>query len=123
MSTRVRLRYSRAGQAVEHVFQLQPSSATKDLVASLPLDLTLSDYAKTEIIADIPTRLSTAGTPASHHARRGDLCYYAPWGNLALFYKDHGSASGLVLLGRAEPGFEASALSSPTVARLEAIGN
>lgn len=30
----------------------------------------------------------------------GDITYYSPWGNLALFYRDFGHASGLVRLGR-----------------------
>ena len=121
MIARVRLTYSRGGQPVQHVFQLHASRSTQDLLAALPLELTLSNYANTELIADLPRRLSTAGTPPSHDARRGDLCYYAPWGNLALFRKDQGKASGLVLLGRAELGFDAPALSSPTHARLEAL--
>lgn len=32
--------------------------------------------------------------------KAGDLAYYAPWGNMALFYRDGGSASAdLIVLG------------------------
>ena len=35
--------------------------------------------------------------------RAGDLAYYAPWGNLALYYRDGGSASAdLVILGHVD---------------------
>lgn len=30
----------------------------------------------------------------------GDITYYAPWGNLAIFYKDFGYSNGLINLGR-----------------------
>ena len=36
----------------------------------------------------------------------GDLTYYAPWGNLAIFYRDFGYAKGLVKLGRIDSGLE-----------------
>jgi hypothetical protein len=29
----------------------------------------------------------------------GDITYYAPWGNLAIFYRDFGYSPGLVRLG------------------------
>ena len=32
----------------------------------------------------------------------GDIAYYAPWGNLAIFYKDVGYSRGLVKLGTIE---------------------
>ncbi|ELZ92649.1 cyclophilin-like fold protein [Haloferax sulfurifontis] len=32
----------------------------------------------------------------------GDITYYAPWGNLAIFYREFGYASGLVKLGHIE---------------------
>jgi hypothetical protein len=36
----------------------------------------------------------------------GDIAYYAPWGNLAIFYRDFGYSSGLVKLGRLDSGVE-----------------
>ncbi|CQR50596.1 MULTISPECIES: cyclophilin-like fold protein [Haloferax] len=36
----------------------------------------------------------------------GDITYYAPWGNLAVFYREFGYASGLVKLGHIESGTE-----------------
>ncbi|MFI6353745.1 cyclophilin-like fold protein [Streptomyces sp. NPDC050743] len=65
----------------------------------------LSDFHRTEKTADLPRRLSTAGAPDAAAARAGDLAYYAPWGNLALYYRDGGSSdAGLVVLGRVADG-------------------
>jgi hypothetical protein len=36
----------------------------------------------------------------------GDIAYYAPWGNLAIFYKDFGYSRGLVKLGRLDSSIE-----------------
>lgn len=123
MSTQLRLRGSHEGGSVEVVFRLEKSSAADALLKLLPLSLTLRDYARTELIADLPRLLSTDGAPAAHSGKRGDLCYYAPWGNLALFYEDHGSpATGLVLLGRAEGRLDAlNAAASSVDARLELV--
>jgi hypothetical protein len=30
----------------------------------------------------------------------GDIAYYAPWGNLAIFHKDFGYSDGLIILGK-----------------------
>ncbi|MEZ0206463.1 MULTISPECIES: cyclophilin-like fold protein [Ideonella] len=42
---------------------------------------------------------AAAGKPGFTPAP-GDLAYYAPWGNLAFFYRGAPHASGLVRLGR-----------------------
>lgn len=81
---------------------LNNSAAARDFLSMLPLTLTLSDYASTEKIADLPRRLSTQGAPAGFDPDVGDITYYAPWGNLAIFYRDVGYAKGLVHLGRIE---------------------
>lgn len=36
----------------------------------------------------------------------GDIALYAPWGNLAIFYKDFGYARGLIVLARIDTGGE-----------------
>jgi hypothetical protein len=79
---------------------LEDNATSRDFVSLLPLTLTLEDYAETEKISDLPRRLSIEGAPPGSDPREGDLAYYAPWGNLALFYKDFGYSSGLVKLGR-----------------------
>ncbi len=85
---------------------LDDNAATRDFVSLLPLNLTLRDYAGTEKVSDLPRRLSTSGTPPGVDPEIGDLTYYAPWGNLAIFYRDFGYSSGLVKLGHIESGVE-----------------
>ncbi|KQT16232.1 hypothetical protein ASG40_18485 [Methylobacterium sp. Leaf399] len=79
---------------------LEPGEAARAFRALLPLTLKLTDYNATEKIADLPRRLPVLGEPAGIDPEPGDLTYYAPWGNLAIFYKDFGSSRGLVRLGR-----------------------
>jgi hypothetical protein len=76
------------------------SKTARDLIALLPLTLTLRDYAGTEKISDLPRRLSTEDAPSGSDPSVGDITYYAPWGNLAIFYRDFGYSSGLSPLER-----------------------
>ncbi|TMV78763.1 hypothetical protein FGG78_26350 [Thioclava sp. BHET1] len=70
----------------------------------LPMTLDLRDFHGVEKIADLSQRLTIAGAPGHHAPAAGDIAYYAPWGNLALFYGDAGMAAGLVPLGRFNAG-------------------
>ena len=83
------------------------SATTRDFISLLPLTLTLKDYAGTEKISDLPKRLSTESAPSGSDPSVGDITYYAPWGNLAKFYRDFGYSSGLVILGKIDSGIKA----------------
>jgi hypothetical protein len=85
---------------------LLDNATSRDFVSLLPLTLTLSDYAGTEKVADLPHALSTADAPAGIDPDTGDITYYAPWGNLAIFYRDFRYSAGLVKLGHIESGIE-----------------
>ncbi|WP_411152035.1 cyclophilin-like fold protein [Streptomyces sp. A30] len=79
---------------------LNDSPAASDFAELLPLALDLEDFHQTERIADLPRRLTTSGAPEPRAPKAGDLTYYAPWGNLALFYRDGDSANAdLLILG------------------------
>ncbi|MBK0420353.1 hypothetical protein JD276_15085 [Leucobacter sp. CSA1] len=82
------------------VARLNDSAAARDFATLLPLRLTLSDFHGIEKIADLPSRLDTSDSPASAAAEAGDIAYYAPWGNLAIFIRDFERSPGLVILGR-----------------------
>ena len=88
------------------------NATSQDFISLLPLTLTLRDYAATEKVSDLPRRLSTAGAPAGVDPAVSDIAYYAPWGNLAIFYRDFGYSSGLVKLGSIEAGIEDLAATS-----------
>ncbi|MET8176882.1 cyclophilin-like fold protein [Streptomyces clavifer] len=94
MDTRVTI----DGEPVEAT--LNDSPAARDLASLLPLTLDLEDFHGTERIADPPRKLTTEGAPEPAAAKAGDIAYFAPWGNLAIFYKDGPSASeDLLILG------------------------
>jgi hypothetical protein len=79
---------------------LHDTVAARDFASLLPLILTLKDYASTEKVAELPKRLDTEGEPDGFAPSRGDITLYAPWGNLAIFYKDFTFSRGLVSLGK-----------------------
>ncbi|MEU5891749.1 cyclophilin-like fold protein [Streptomyces sp. NPDC047461] len=82
---------------------LNDSPAAHDFADLLPLTLDLEDFHQTERIAYLPRKLTTSSAPAPAVPRAGDLAYYAPWGNLALFYRDGDSASAdLLILGHVD---------------------
>ncbi|MEV1049312.1 cyclophilin-like fold protein [Streptomyces sp. NPDC049916] len=97
-NTPMDIRVTIDGQEVEAT--LNDSPAARDLASLLPLTLDLKDFHGTERIADPPRKLTTDNAPEPQAPKTGDLAYYAPWGNLALFYQDGPSASpDLLVLG------------------------
>jgi hypothetical protein len=95
----------------------------RDFASVLPLTLTLEDYSKTEKISDLPKKLTTAAAPAGANPSVGDIAYYAPWGNLALFYKDFRYSDGLVLLGKLDGGAEALGVPGSVKVTIELQGD
>jgi hypothetical protein len=67
------------------------SQTTQDFISLLPLSLTLEDYGDTEKISYLPRKLSTGDAPAGIDPAVGDITYYAPWGNMAIFITFGGS--------------------------------
>jgi hypothetical protein len=91
----------------EVIATLLDNATSRDLVAQLPLRLTLEDYGDVEKIGYLPKKLSTDGAPAASTPSAGDLSYYAPWGNLAFFRKGFRHSPGLIRLGKIETGMDA----------------
>ena len=74
----------------------------------LPLELSFEDFNSTEKITYLPEgqSLSTEGTNGGHDPDIGDLCLYAPWGNLCIFYQDFRYSDALYSIGHIESGIE-----------------
>lgn len=102
---------------------LNDSKAAQDFAAMLPLKLTLQDYNGTEKISDLPRRLSREGAPDGVEPSAGDIAFYAPWGNLALFYRGFRYSPGLVLLGRIDAGLETLSRAGSMTATIERIAD
>ena len=100
---------------------LLDNATARDFASLLPLELTFEDYASTEKIAHPPRKLSISGAPSGVDPQVGDIAYYAPWGNLAIFYRDFGYSAGLVRLGRIDGDVSALAVRGALKVRIEAI--
>lgn len=90
----------------EVIVNMYDNPTSRDFIAKLPLTTTFEDFAGTEKISYLPKKLSTEKATAGSDPSVGDFTYYAPWGNLAIFYKDFGYSNGLIKLGRIETGVE-----------------
>ena len=86
------------------VFELNNSPAARSLYDQLPLNIEVENYSDNEKIFYPPKKLDTTGTPQANAHRAGTLAYYAPWGDVVMFYGSFGSASGLYTLGHAVSG-------------------
>ena len=80
------------------VVNTDSSVTARSLQEKFPLKITLEDYANTERIAYLDFKLETDGGDG-YEPHRGDLCYYAPWGNLAFYKKDFRYSKGLFFIG------------------------
>ncbi len=98
---------------------LLDTPAARDFASLLPLTITLEDYASTEKISYLPRKLTSEGAPGGYDPSVGDLTYYAPWGNLAIFCKDFGYAAGLIHLGKLDGGIEKISRKGKITARFE----
>jgi hypothetical protein len=86
---------------------LNDSPTAKDFLSLLPMTTTLEDYMATEKITYLPRKLAKDGAPPGTAAFAGDISYYAPWGNLAIFHKDFPYSVGLIKLGSIDTGIDA----------------
>lgn len=118
--TNLKIRLTINGKTV--IATLADNPTARDFQSLLPLTLTLEDYAATEKISYLARKLSTDGAPAGIDPAIGDIAYYAPWGNLAIFYKDFGYSKGLIKLGTIESGLEALKMPGPVKVTIESMG-
>jgi hypothetical protein len=115
----VDIRLTIDGKAIDAT--LLDNATARDFLSLLPLTLTLEDYASTEKIGYPPRKLSTAGAPAGVDPAPGDIAYYAPWGNLAIFYKDAPYANGLIKLGHFDASIDALKVRGSIKATIERV--
>lgn len=87
------------------VYQLNDSPAADSLLSQLPLTMEIEDYSTNEKIFYPPETLDTADTPTAQGGA-GTLAYYAPWGDVVLFYGDYNQNPALYELGQVVSGGE-----------------
>ncbi len=99
---------------------LYDNPSARDFASMLPLDLTIKDFGSNEKIAHLPRKLTTEGNGPFSNEQPYDLCYYMPWGNLAMFHADY-KHTDLVRLGRFENGQQALHVTGEFPLRIERI--
>lgn len=110
--TQVRIHITANGNTV--VYELNGSQAAKDLYAQLPLTLEVENFSTNEKICYPPEKLDPSDAPMAENGK-GTLAYYAPWGDVVMFYGDFDKNSGLYELGRAVSGADQIGALSGTV--------
>lgn len=90
----------------EMIVDLYDNPTSRDFVAMLPMTVTLQDFNKTEKIGYLSRKLSLQLAPDGFKPTVGDFAYYAPWGNLSIFYHDFRYSQNLISLGRIQSGVE-----------------
>ncbi|WP_421357925.1 cyclophilin-like fold protein [Agrobacterium rosae] len=99
---------------------LYDNPTARDLASMLPLALTIDDFGGNEKIVHLPRKLTEDGSGPFTNERPGDLCYFKPWGNLALFYADY-RWDGLIRLGRFDNSFDPLLVRGEYPVRIERI--
>lgn len=92
----------RAGEE-EIVFELNDSIAAKSLYEQLPLIADMENFGDNEKIFYPAEKLDITDTPHANSGA-GTLAYYAPWGNVVLFFGDYSPNGQLYELGTAVSG-------------------
>ncbi len=87
-------------------FELNESAAAAALLAQLPLSVAVEDFSTNEKIFYPPESLDVADAPHAEGGA-GTLAYFAPWGNVVMFYGDYSPNDGLYEMGRVVFGADA----------------
>jgi hypothetical protein len=72
----------------QHTGRLFDNATARDLTDQLPLRLSFRDHNNVEKTAPLPRELSLDGAPDGHDPAAGEIGYWAPDGDLVLYYDD-----------------------------------
>ena len=87
------------------IYELNDSPAADSLYEQLPITTEVEDFSTNEKIFYPSQELDTSDSPAAEGGA-GTLAYYAPWGDVVMFYDDYSANSSLFELGQAVSGGE-----------------
>lgn len=87
------------------VYELNDSPTAQSLLSQLPLTVEVEDFSTNEKVFYPPQELDTSDTPLAEGGA-GTLAYYAPWGDVVLFYDSFSANGSLYELGEAVSGVE-----------------
>ena len=81
------------------VFQLYETKAAMEFYNQLPLKLDLTNFRNAQWMFYPPERLNVTHKEAYHDGKKGELSYYAPWGDVFMLYKDFYAGDEMHRLG------------------------
>lgn len=104
---------------------LDDNATARDFAALLPLTLRMNDLFQREKYSHLPRSLTAGGEPQSSY-EVGDIAYWSPGPDIAIFYHHDGQsipAPGIVILGKIDSGADAFKKYDGTVdVTIEAVG-
>ena len=104
--------------------ELNGNDAARSFASRLPVKLQFEDFGRTERIAYLNPKLEVGDAPTRTNPVTGDITYYIPWGNIAVFVRDFRPSESLVPLGRlTEEARRAIAESGDKVVEFRRAGN
>ncbi len=97
---------------------MENNKLAKDLMDQMPFTITLQDLANEEKYGYPPKTLVSDGMNSGYDPSVGDICCYAPWGNVCIYYADHGYED-LIKLGKIDENGEEILASYPSNVKVE----
>lgn len=85
---------------------LNDSPTARDFLSLLPMTIAMKDYSGSAKISYPDRKLSAAGAPAGVAPAVGGFTYYAPYGDIAIWYTDSAYVESLIQLGEITEGLE-----------------
>lgn len=93
------MRVQITSQGKTATFQLYDTSAAKEFYEQLPLELDLTNFRDAQWMFYPPEKLNVTAREAYHDGKKGELSYYAPWGDVFMLYKDFYAGDEMHRLG------------------------
>ena len=100
------------------------SEAARDFVSLLPLTLTMNDLFRREKFGHLPRAMASGGK-RTHTYAVGDIAYWSPGPDVAVYYRDDGEEipnPGIIVIGRIDSGVEALDVPGSIRVMIEALG-
>lgn len=98
------MRISVQSEQYEIIYELNDSTAARELYAQLPLTTAVEPFSNNEMTF-YPEKLDVTAAPFSD-GEPGSLSYYEPWGDVVMFYAPCTPNNSLYELGKAVSGEE-----------------
>jgi hypothetical protein len=99
------------------------NETTQDFVSLLPLTLSMNDLFRREKFAHLPRAISEGGK-RTHTYEVGQVIYWSPGPDLAIFYRHDGQGipdPGIIVIGKIDSGVEALNVSGSITVAFELV--